>query len=1009
MKSSVWSLEELAAEEDIFSLSELTGEADAAQAEVAEQMSGPFSTSLSEFAEVAFYMPNNNGDIDRFSFEGRRHLKDIYDSSATKMLLICGRQVEKCVDVEAEVLLAYGRRIAAGEVKASDRVVTLGGSPSSLSSGSVVWKSEVREKESVRVHVANGSTLRCAGTHPVWTWNAWVPAGELGIGTYVASPRSIQGPALGSLDAEAFPDTTYRLAWTALALSHCVRRDGGWDLCCRSPAIRGLLEESVARYHLLTPDHLSRKIPTANSNTVYHVRSTAPLISGWISEGQDPEWVFGLGTPILQAFLGMIWALRGNVSREQVPRLTWQHRSLEKVSFVRRLLLRVGVACKIESFVGGGSEQGSLFYRIRLSASQARGLLNSLRGDQRVEPVAQEVLCPPGLYADIKQTITALGGQTTLEGLGLTKHWPSSLTASEASKAIKAIVEVAPALFSWGRRALAHIHRGDLDWSRVVAVEKVGPRPCVDFQVEPGNSFVADNVVTHNSTFLGNRALSMCALIPGYKVLYVSPSGAQTATFSRDRLQVPIETSPLLRDAANKRMQNVLLKVFNNQSQVVLRSAYLTADRVRGQAAYMLLLDELQDLLAKHIPVIEPATSHSPPDLERKCYSGTPKSMDNNIEFYRSGRSEKGPMSTMGEWMVPCDHCGSKAPGTPGRFWQSLGERNIAKEGLVCARCRKRIDPQHADAVWYHPQPDGQFESYRIPQLMVGWMQNPEKWATLWDTYCTYPQAQFYNEVLGLSKDNADRPLMSEEMERCCIPDLSMRARPPGVLGGYYLTDFLPNVWGNPVFMGVDWGFGTSSYTVITLGTYVGNKLVTFYAHRCTGLELDLETQLELIADLIVSFNVTAVGCDWGFGAANNDRLLRIFGPQRILSFIYLNKAKRKVQREPTLNRYKVFRTLVMADLINAIKRRVVAFPRWPEFATPFATDFTNITMEYSETQRMVIYNHKATTTDDTFHSWAFMMLASMTIVRRPDILSPMASAVGQGPVFTLPGPIDQG
>ena len=47
-------------------------------------------------------------------------------------------------------------------------------------------------------------------------------------------------------------------------------------------------------------------------------------------------------------------------------------------------------------------------------------------------------------------------------------------------------------------------------------------------------------------------------------------------------------------------------------------NAFLSADRVRGQATYLLLLDEFQDLLKDHIPVIEPSTSHAPPGLEKR-------------------------------------------------------------------------------------------------------------------------------------------------------------------------------------------------------------------------------------------------------------------------------------------------------------------------------------------------------------------------------------------------------
>lgn len=997
MSASMWSQAELELEEDF--PEELLLEEE-------EGGEGPsldgFSTSLSEFAEAIFRLPTGYG-MEPFSFEGRRHLRDIYDSPARDMLLVCARQVEKCVGVDEPVLLAGGKERPAGDICAGDLVVSSGTKPSSLGTGQVVWVSGIRSKPCVRVHTSQGHQLLCAETHPVRTWGQWTPAQKVVAGERVAVARRI--PSIQAGGIRLTEPELHRLAWTAQALSHAVPRASAWEMVCRSAAVREVLDTSLEHQGAQLGLDFRKGRPRPNSEPVYTLTPSATLAHAWVCAAatQVPDWVYQLDNERTAILLAFLWALRGTTSAQAAgsPRISWQSPRLEVVALVRSLLLRLGIPCKTDTSLAARRGQAT---RLLVRVSDAAKLLPLLTPAQRLEVPELDPFCPPGLFQDLKQHGARWGvGPEDFQR----KNWSQAIGASEMEAHLRRLSNKLP--LSWVQEALAHID-GDLSWERVVAVEPAGIHPCIDLQVEPGQSFIASGLLTHNSTFLGNRALSMCALMPGYKVLYVSPSGAQTQTFSNDRLRNPIETSPFLVDAVNKRQQNVLLKVFQNQSQIVLRSAYLTADRARGQAAYMLLLDEFQDLLARHIPVIEPATSHSPPELRRHCYSGTPKSLDNSIEHYWSGRTATRPRSTMGEWMVPCDHCGSKASTGPGRYWQCLGEANIAQKGLVCDKCHRRIDPQHPDAVWYHQHADGEYESYRIPQLMVGWMQHPDKWAKIWDAYNSYPLAQFYNEILGLSKDNADRPLVTDDLVACCMPDLSMKAAPYADAPGIHLDDFVAGKWTNPVYMGIDWGFGTSSFTVICLGTYIGNKLVSFYFHRCTGLELDLEVQIELIVNLIETFRVTVIGCDWGFGVANNDRLIRIYGPERVAQFIYLNKAKRKVQRELNLNRYKVFRTMVMADLMNAIKRRVVGFPQWRDFAHPFGSDFTNITMEYSETQRMPIYNHKPSTTDDSFHSWAFMMLASMTDVRRPDILTPMSMRYPQGPIFnTQHTPLDQG
>jgi phage terminase large subunit GpA-like protein len=205
------------------------------------------------------------------------------------------------------------------------------------------------------------------------------------------------------------------------------------------------------------------------------------------------------------------------------------------------------------------------------------------------------------------------------------------------------------------------------------------------------------------STMLGNKALAYSCMVPAYRTLYVSPSATQTKTFSADRIREPIETSPILKNFTTRMLsQNVFEKQFINRSKITLRFAYLNADRTRGIPAYRIVIDELQDILLKNIAVIEQAASHAE---ERKTleYAGTPKSLDNIIEHYWSGFDSMGrPMSTQGEWVVPCDRCGSAAGA--GRFWNILNETNIGKKGLICQKCGELINPRT-------PKPSGRCRS----------------------------------------------------------------------------------------------------------------------------------------------------------------------------------------------------------------------------------------------------------------------------------------------------------
>lgn len=482
------------------------------------------------------------------------------------------------------------------------------------------------------------------------------------------------------------------------------------------------------------------------------------------------------------------------------------------------------------------------------------------------------------------------------------------------------------------------------------------------------------------STLLGNISLCYMCLVPNFKVLYVSPSATQTKTFSNDRIKDPIETSPVLKRFTTKMLSsNILEKQFINRSKITLRYAFLNADRTRGIPAWMLLLDEFQDIQSDNIAVIEQCLSHAPEKWKRYVYAGTPKSLDNNLEYYRAN------LSTQGEWFVPCDNCGMKSKTTgAGRYWNILGEKNIGKKGLICEKCGTLINPMHKDAQWasqvkWHPV-NAPFESYRIPQLMVPWVD--------WESdillnFERYPRDKFYNEILGMSFDSGLRPLTEGQVRECCRDDIHMEDRD---MWNHYKR----LAASQPIYMGIDWGTGENSYTVLTLATYVNQKYRVFYVHRFIGDGTIPKVQMDRICELIEFFNVTIVGTDYGGGFDRNDHLIRKYGPQRIQKFQHAGRVRKKVRWDGEMRRWIVHRTEVMSDVFNAIKRGdQFEFPRWAEFKDPYAQDMLNIYSEYSETMKMIVYRHSVDSPDDTFHSLLFGFLGSMIIQPRPDIIAP--------------------
>jgi len=308
------------------------------------------------------------------------------------------------------------------------------------------------------------------------------------------------------------------------------------------------------------------------------------------------------------------------------------------------------------------------------------------------------------------------------------------------------------------------------------------------------------------STTLGNRLLCYSALTNNFRSLYVAPSAEQAKVFSVDRIKDVVESSPLLKAyTTTKISQAVFFKKFINFSQIRLRYAYLTADRVRGIPADLVCIDELQDILVDNIPIIEQCAFHS--SYKLFLYSGTPKSEDNTIEHYWQ------EFSTQNEWVVPCERHGT--PNNPSSWhWNVLGEKNIGKQGLVCDKCGELISAAHPQAKWASMNPRTPsnenkvaFEGYRIPQLMVPWVD----WQEVLEAQEHYPRAQFMNEKLGMSYDSGVRPITRAQLQSCCMSHIRMGD----------IEQFKELAQGRRVYAGIDWGCHDEETRILTQRGFV--------------------------------------------------------------------------------------------------------------------------------------------------------------------------------------------
>ena len=106
-----------------------------------------------------------------------------------------------------------------------------------------------------------------------------------------------------------------------------------------------------------------------------------------------------------------------------------------------------------------------------------------------------------------------------------------------------------------------------------------------------------------------------------------------------------------------------------------------------------------------------------------------------------------------------------------------------------------------------NPKTELPFEGYRIPQLIASWID----WNEILDKKNRYTKREFYNEVLGRGYDWGDRPLTREAIRKCCDDGITL--------------DPVSEYKGGSYYMGVDWGSGENTFTVVTIGRYIAVRI----------------------------------------------------------------------------------------------------------------------------------------------------------------------------------------
>lgn len=410
------------------------------------------------------------------------------------------------------------------------------------------------------------------------------------------------------------------------------------------------------------------------------------------------------------------------------------------------------------------------------------------------------------------------------------------------------------------------------------------------------------------STFLITSGLGRCAVMPGYTALYVSPLGGQSRRLALDTAKPLVENGPfrhLMVDESCE--QSISRRSFRNGSSISFTYAYLSASRVRGVArVWELWFDEFQDSFMEHVPVIAETMSAAPDPWGVIVQAGTPRGLDNPVEEVWKG-------SSMAEWATKCLQAGcghwnlaSVDHDLLAMIGPARDDISAGSPGVVCARCRKPLDPSRG--AWAHRFPERRWsaQGYHLPQVVSpNHYASRVKWSRLigkMNGASNYTQRRFWNEVLGESLDTGAKLVTLTEINAAaCLP----WANAPDELPARFAEMRPRYLW---FVLAIDWGGGggaapqtdeggdragrtrTSFTSVALLGARPDGTTDCLWGKRLL-LTNDHLAEAEQVLAIARAARVDAIVHDFGGAGALRETFLRMSGwpAERTIGVVYVH------------------------------------------------------------------------------------------------------------------------
>jgi DNA polymerase-3 subunit alpha len=427
----------------------------------------------------------------------------------------------KCLPARAKVVdWRTGRVVSLGEIVRGEAqgvwVVSLDEDRLRLVPRPVVAAFSSGRAQVYALRTATGRVLEATANHPLFTPQGWRPLGALAPGDYVALPRHL--PYRPSAHLE-----DHELDLLGFALSEGnLRHPSGFYLYTSSEEELAAMEEALKRFpntrtrvawrrgvaHL----YVGRQDRRREAGAVAFLREQG-LLGLSAREKRLPEVAYRLPPEEVARFLGRLWTGDGGVDpRGRLIHYATASRALAEG--VQHLLLRLGLQSRLVEkrfaykegrtgyavYLLGGLEAAHRFAQVigpHLIGKRRRDLEALLASWEAAGRSTKDIL--PLAFLDTVKAALAEASRGQVAALlkeaglaqGLLRPGRGRLGLSRAT------LERLAALT--GNLALLRLAQAEVYWDRVEAIEPLGEEEVFDLTVEGTHTFIAEDVIVHNS------------------------------------------------------------------------------------------------------------------------------------------------------------------------------------------------------------------------------------------------------------------------------------------------------------------------------------------------------------------------------------------------------------------------------------------------------------------------------------------------------------------------------